>query len=1460
MSNFKTKIEGESSSSDDDSKDNNSSEDEEEDTLTSAASSGRRKSGTPNSTPKTTKKQSTTKKTPKNSTNSPPHGPPPPLPITTTTATTSDDDDEEDDGKTPLISKKGISPAKRESTRSKTALAEKQRLEEEELKKNKEEAEKLRIQQELEEAEIQKKKDEDEFLARTTEEQRLKDLAEQQRLDDEALQKALYDLDVAAKLRKDTEEIEAKEAAVKRQKETDEALALLNQQQQTAAEAEALRLKNEQDSQRLKDEYERLVREEEALKKAEIELDAKKERDRLSKEETEKRKKEEMERQKKEESNRLRKLKLFRVLVVGEKGAGKRSLVNRYLDPTTFTSHNDKLLSKGYVKKEVKTASSAGDTLLAKIYITDDIHDLDADFVKSVDCFIIVFDEGCTLDELDSIKTLIDDIVSLNPHVDLVTQVSIVSNKSDLDPLNPPPGGYTFQVLEDKIAAWYTTNQARIDNDQEYRDILTHVSTRTLTRFLEVRRTSAKEGQFVKYVLNTCIETAALHFYPISNVLTIGGGSSGSSGFTGGTLPTLIKVKNQITKIRLVLIGDSTVYDKFGDVETEGVGKTTITNQFVSQSDSNLPLGGPYTLYTMNQLDKSVIDIEIYHRSKAELSSNVYSKADGYMLMFDVRNKDTFKHLINNADLTIAQNEDYENPDRLKAYVLVGNKTDGYMGARQVDRDTVEEWAIKNGSMPYFETSAKNGNGVETAFRQLIQDTVDSLEAFNLISSTPSSSSSSSSSTSSSSNLSTPTPPSTSSGLTPREQLDLAEALRFAQSNPTYINPNSISYSPTTYKNGSSGTPTYVPDPYLYNNTSDSDDDNEDDYNNNNNNSSKNKQIAEDAALAYQLQKQLEDEEAARRFSTLNRNNGLYTTGDNGGFFNSAINSMITTLSKAVDDDSEAEEEEDKPVVFSYQPTPSSYSHHIDSTPSRSIYTKAKEDTDEEEEDKPVVFSYQPTPSTSYSHHIDSTPNQPRSAPKYDTDNEEEEDTPVVFSYQPTPSSQSYHIGSTPSKLTSAPKYDNDEEEEDAPVLFSYQPTPSTQAYHIGRTQSKPRVKPTTYDEEEEEEEEDKPVVFSYQPTPSTHTSSYYNVKGNSPSPHKHYSSTPLHTTQLPSEFTPTYITRKQLLLARKLGNFGGRRPGEKSVIRYASGINIIIKTLDKNQKKTTKDVVKKGGQQHDNHQYKRDMCLIMAYANSQSLEITMKTMCGQSTLDIPYEWTKRIADMIDTSIVNSTNAIGGYDIQRDPKEKPLMKSFGELVMIVMGRRLEILHRVNILTDAVLVNPRPSKYKQLNFSVRDLTTTLTAGGVYAPWQWDVIYASWLNYCSTLFKRSTEYILLIENIPDTPTNDKLVNAEWHPSVIGGPWLQMIGSLCSEIVISTSHIDTVTNNELLMTNVHDTLSKFGGATVPYFPQFDSHLTNKLRIFLAMQLGLLYNNMPSGSFEGRLSAKSIVDNLLA
>ena len=160
--------------------------------------------------------------------------------------------------------------------------------------------------------------------------------------------------------------------------------------------------------------------------------------------------------------------------------------------------------------------------------------------------------------------------------------------------------------------------------------------------------------------------------------------------------------------IKLVIIGDASV------------GKTNILSKYLNNEfdeNSKATIGVEFSLKTF-EIDHNTIKVQIWDTAGQEryrsITSAYYKGAKGALLVYDISRKETFENIDNwVADLK-------ENGESDMTTVLIGNKSD-LEGERKVSKEDGELKAKQYG-MAFLETSAKNGDNIEKAFVDLIEE------------------------------------------------------------------------------------------------------------------------------------------------------------------------------------------------------------------------------------------------------------------------------------------------------------------------------------------------------------------------------------------------------------------------------------------------------------------------------------------------------------------------------------------------------------------------------------------------------------------------------------------------------------------------------------------------------------------------------------------------------------------
>ena len=147
------------------------------------------------------------------------------------------------------------------------------------------------------------------------------------------------------------------------------------------------------------------------------------------------------------------------------------------------------------------------------------------------------------------------------------------------------------------------------------------------------------------------------------------------------------------------------------------VGKTSIIKRHVNKTfDENaIATIGIDNIKDEKEFDNKKYSFKIYDTAGQEryksISLNYIKLGDGFLLVFAVDNRETFDKLeewVQNIYESVSIEE--------KVIFLVGNKIDS--PNRVITREEAETYA-KNKNFPYYETSAKTGDGVEKLFDEL---------------------------------------------------------------------------------------------------------------------------------------------------------------------------------------------------------------------------------------------------------------------------------------------------------------------------------------------------------------------------------------------------------------------------------------------------------------------------------------------------------------------------------------------------------------------------------------------------------------------------------------------------------------------------------------------------------------------------------------------------------------------
>ena len=169
---------------------------------------------------------------------------------------------------------------------------------------------------------------------------------------------------------------------------------------------------------------------------------------------------------------------------------------------------------------------------------------------------------------------------------------------------------------------------------------------------------------------------------------------------------------------KVVLIGDS------------GVGKSNLLSRFTRNEfslETKSTIGVEFATRSIT-VDSKTIKAQIWDTAGQErfltLSSVYYRGAHGVLLVYSVVDRNTFLR----TNLWIGNIDKYCTDVEPPSMILVGNKADlrpeGKLPAHCVSHKEGAELAQSYG-IPFFETSAKDGKGVEEAFYSLLDLLLD---------------------------------------------------------------------------------------------------------------------------------------------------------------------------------------------------------------------------------------------------------------------------------------------------------------------------------------------------------------------------------------------------------------------------------------------------------------------------------------------------------------------------------------------------------------------------------------------------------------------------------------------------------------------------------------------------------------------------------------------------------------
>ena len=155
----------------------------------------------------------------------------------------------------------------------------------------------------------------------------------------------------------------------------------------------------------------------------------------------------------------------------------------------------------------------------------------------------------------------------------------------------------------------------------------------------------------------------------------------------------------------MVLIGDTSV------------GKSCLLTRFADDQFTDnyvTTIGVDFRFKTMIVMDK-IIKVQVWDTAGEEryrsITNAYYRGAEGILIVFDLTNKESFKNIENWInEVTVFTGQDV-------LIICLGNKSDLI---KEVSKDSIDDFK-KRTNLEIFNVSAKTGEGVEDAFRHLIE-------------------------------------------------------------------------------------------------------------------------------------------------------------------------------------------------------------------------------------------------------------------------------------------------------------------------------------------------------------------------------------------------------------------------------------------------------------------------------------------------------------------------------------------------------------------------------------------------------------------------------------------------------------------------------------------------------------------------------------------------------------------
>ena len=160
---------------------------------------------------------------------------------------------------------------------------------------------------------------------------------------------------------------------------------------------------------------------------------------------------------------------------------------------------------------------------------------------------------------------------------------------------------------------------------------------------------------------------------------------------------------------QLLIIGDSSV------------GKTSLITRYTNGTFKEEYLATVGLDYNSKDevINNETIHIKLWDTAGQErfksLTQNYFRNAEGVLLVYDVTKTESFNNL---KEWISSIKKNMETKNIFLPLIVIGNKID-MEDSREIDKEEANKFATEN-NYKYFETSAKTGEGVDEAIRELV--------------------------------------------------------------------------------------------------------------------------------------------------------------------------------------------------------------------------------------------------------------------------------------------------------------------------------------------------------------------------------------------------------------------------------------------------------------------------------------------------------------------------------------------------------------------------------------------------------------------------------------------------------------------------------------------------------------------------------------------------------------------